>query len=66
MSSFSTKMPFEESKGGKDRGTFTIRRTLLAKSDTKNPSFVTIGNSTAGWPGLGGEAIDQLKWAPKF
>lgn len=51
---------FEESKGGKDRGTFTIGRQLLAKSDTKNPSFVTIGTSTATWPGLGGEKIDQL------
>ena len=57
---------FEESKGGKDRGTFTINRTLLAKSDTKNPSFVTIGNSTAGWPGLNGEAIDQLNGLRNF
>lgn len=57
---------FEESKGGKDRGTFTISRQLLAKSDTKNPSFVSIGNSTATWPGLGGEAIDQLNALRNF
>lgn len=57
---------FEESKSGKDRGTFTINRTLLAKSDTKNPSFVTIGTSTAGWPGLGGEPIDQLNALRNF
>lgn len=51
---------FEESKGGNDRGTFSIRRTLLAKSNTPNPSFVDIGTSTATWPGLGGQKIDQL------
>lgn len=51
---------YEESKGGKDRGTFTISRTLLAKSDTPNPSFVAIGSSTATWPGLGGQAVDKL------
>ncbi len=57
---------FEESKGGKDRGTFTIRRTLLAKSNTPNPSFVAIATSTATWPGLGGEAIDQLNALRNF
>ena len=57
---------FEESKGGKDRGTFTIKRTLLAKSDSPNPSFVTIGNSTTAWPGLGGEPIDQLNSLRNF
>tara|TARA_S200002703_G_C3758968_1_gene233607 strand:- start:153 stop:1136 length:984 start_codon:yes stop_codon:yes gene_type:complete len=57
---------YEESKSGKDRGTFTIKRTLLAKSNTPNPSFVAIGTSTAGWPGLGGEAIDQLNGLRNF
>lgn len=57
---------FEESKGGQDRGTFTIKRTLLAKSNTPNPSFVTIGNSTTAWPGLGGEPIDQLNSLRNF
>lgn len=57
---------FEESKSGKDRGTFTISRQLLAKSDTKNPSFVAIGTSTSTWPGLGGEAIDQLNALRNF
>lgn len=57
---------YEESKSGKDRGTFTIKRTLLAKSNTPNPSFVAIGTSTAGWPGLGGEPIDQLNGLRNF
>lgn len=57
---------FEELKSGKDRGTFTISRQLLAKSDTPNPSFVIIGTSTATWPGLGGEAIDQLNALRNF
>lgn len=57
---------YEESKSGKDRGTFTIKRTLLAKSNTPNPSFVAIGTSTAGWPGLGGEPIDQLNSLRNF
>lgn len=57
---------YEESKSGKDRGTFTIKRTLLAKSDTPNPSFVAIGTSTAGWAGLGGEPVDQLNTLRSF
>jgi len=57
---------FEEAKSGKDRATFSINRTLLAKSDTPNPSFVTIGNSTASWPGLGGEKIDQINALRNF
>lgn len=57
---------FEESKGGNDRGTFTINRVLLAKSNTPNPSFVDIGTSTATWPGLGGEQIDQLNSLRNF
>lgn len=57
---------FEESKGGKDRGTFTVSRTLLAKSDTPHPSFVSIGTSTSTWPGLGGEAIDQINSLRNF
>jgi len=57
---------FEESKGGNDRATFTVSRTLLAKSDTPNPSFVVIGNSTATWPGLGGEQIDQINSLRNF
>lgn len=57
---------FEESKSGNDRGTFTVSRTLLAKSDTPNPSFVAIGTSTASWPGLGGEPIDQLNALRNF
>lgn len=51
---------FEESKGGNDRGTFSINRVLLAKSDTPNPSFIDIGTSTATWPGLFNQKIDQL------
>jgi len=57
---------FEESKGGNDRGTFTIKRTLLAKSNTPNPSFVEIGNSVALWPGLGNDSIDQLNGLRDF
>ena len=57
---------FEEAKSGKDRATFSINRTLLAKSDTPNPSFVDIGNSTATWPGLGGEVIDQINSLRNF
>ena len=57
---------FEESKGGKDRATFSVNRSLLAKSNTRNPSFVEIGNSTASWPGLGGQAIDQINSVRSF
>lgn len=57
---------FEEQKGGQDRGTFTINRSLLAKSDTPNPSFVAIGTSTANWPGLGNQPIDQLNSIRNF
>jgi len=57
---------YEESKSGKDRGTFTIKRTLLAKSNTPNPSFVEIGTSTANWPGLGNQQVDQLNSLRNF
>jgi hypothetical protein len=57
---------FEESKSGNDRATFMVRRTLLAKSDTPNPSFVAIGTSTASWPGLGGQPIDQINTLRNF
>lgn len=57
---------YQEAKAGNDRATYTIKRTLLAKSNTPNPSFVDIAGSETSWPGLGGEPVDQINSLRQF
>jgi hypothetical protein len=50
----------EEAKADKGKVRRSGQRVLLAKTDTKNPSFTDVAESTAAWPGLGNQKIPQI------
>jgi hypothetical protein len=50
----------EEAKADKGKVRRSGSRVLLAKTDTKNPSFTDVAESTATWPGLGNAKIPQI------
>lgn len=50
----------EESKGDKGIVKRSAQRVLLAKTDTKNPSFTDIATSDASWPGLGNQKVPRI------
>lgn len=50
----------EEAKGDKGLVRRSAQRVLLAKTDTKNPSFTDIATSTQAWPGLGNAKVPQI------
>ena len=50
----------EEAKGDKGLVRRSGQRVLLAKTDTKNPSFTDIATDTSTWPGLGNKKVPQI------
>ncbi len=50
----------EEAKAEKGCVRRLGQRVLLAKTDTKNPSFTDIAENTSQWPGLGNQKIPQI------
>lgn len=50
----------EEAKGDKGAVRRSGQRVLLAKTDTKNPSFTDIATSEATWPGLGNQKVPKI------
>lgn len=50
----------EEAKAEKGAVRRSAHRVLLAKTDTKNPSFVEIAEDESDWPGLGNAKIPKV------